>query len=155
FFSNVNAGFTVNGDGDGSGDRDVLTVLGMSTTGFGSGGPFAEATSADGSDTVSVSDTQVSITNKAAGALRSVQLGQAGGNVTFSTLVVRGGAEKPVFGDDFTATPSSRLNILLDGMDPVCGVPGDALKVLTKGRRVLTKPADPALGPPQVRILQK
>jgi hypothetical protein len=154
-FSDVNSAFAINGDGHGSGHKDVLTVVGVSTNGIDSGAPFDETASADGSDTVMVSDSQVSIANKALGVLRSVQLGQTNGNVTFSTLLVRGGNEKSTVGDSFTAVPSNRMNILLDGMGPICGVPGDSLKVVTQGQRVLTKPTDPALGPPQVRMVQK
>ena len=50
---------------DNSRHRDPLVVLGVSTAGISSGAPFNERTSADGSDTFTVSDTRVSLSNAA------------------------------------------------------------------------------------------
>ena len=153
-FANVNGDFTANGDSDASGDRDVLTVLGASTAGQQSAGPWRELTSADGRDDISVSDAGVTIANNALGALRSVLLATTGGGVTFNTLLVRAGNESAPFGDFVTATPSNKLNILLDGMDPKTGKPGDRLIVNTVGPRAIVKSNDPTRGPAHVRIVQ-
>jgi hypothetical protein len=152
-FGNINLALEINGDGDNSGDKDVLVVLGVSTNGMSSGNPFNETTSANGSDVINVTDTSVSITNAALGALRSVTLTGTGGPA-FTALVLRAGNEAPPVGDDVTATPSKRLNIFLDGMDPKCGDPGDKLTVLTVGPRQIVAVNDPLLGPPHVRIVQ-
>ena len=151
-FSNVNGNFSVSGDGDGSGDRDVVSVLAASTIGLQSS--WGELGTADGVDTISVSDQLVEIDNNAAGRLRSVALAGVGDQATFATLYIRAGAEPRPFGDNVTATPSNRLNILLDGMDPTSGRPGDNLKVNLTGSRSLTKSRDPNLGHEHARFVQ-
>jgi hypothetical protein len=80
-FDNINGDFAVNGDTDGSGDRDTFTVLSTSTTGLASA--FGELTAANGSDVINVSDSLVTISYASLGALRSVALAMTGGNVTF------------------------------------------------------------------------
>lgn len=151
-FTNVNGNFSVSGDGDGSGDQDVVSVLAASTAGLQSS--WGELGTADGVDTITVSDRLVEIENKVARVLRSVALVDAGGLSTFSTLYVRGGAEPRPFGDNVFATPSKRLNILLDGMDPTSGRPGDNLKVNWVGSRSLVKSRDNDLGPEHARFVQ-
>ena|GEM_PF-1924706 len=150
---NVNGvlGFGVNGDGDGSGDLDVITVLGTSTLGLDSGPPFNEPVSFDGSDTIVVSDQEVRVTNTLNGLLLPVTLGQTAGAVTFSRLLVRGGNEAPQVGDTFFATPSALIDIIIDGNDPTQpALPGDTLNINTVGAAVIY--TDPTLGPPSYRI---
>jgi len=151
-FLGINGSFAINGAGSGLGDRDVLTVLAVSNAGMGSG--LGETVSSDGRDTITASDTLVTISNAALGTLRSVVLAQTNGAVTFRALVVRGGSEPAPFGDTFTATPSSRLNVFVDGMDPHAGDPGDSLRVLTTGPRTIYRNFDSELGPVHARIAQ-
>lgn len=158
-FRNINGpdgAFAINGSPNGAANaRDVLTVLGASTNGLGSGPPFNELTTANGSDVITVSDTLVTLTNAAVGLLRSVALDQTAGNVTFTAMVLRAGNEAPPFGDTVTATPSNRLNLFLDGMDPACGKPGDKLTVLVAPNdRTVVFSTNPALGPPHARIVR-
>jgi hypothetical protein len=124
------SGLTVNGDGVGSGAADVVLVLGASTTGFGSAA--GELTAANGSDTIAVSDSLVSITNASVGMLLPVSLGRTGGAVTVSGLVVDGGDEGATGGDTFTVTPSTETTILLDGGSPTAA-PGDRLTLAAAG----------------------
>jgi hypothetical protein len=151
-FKAINGSFSVNGDGNGSGDRDTFTVLAASTAGRAS--PFGEITSANGTDLINASDAGVTIRNAALGALRGVTLARTGGQVTFRNLIVRAGNESGPAGDVVNATPSNRLNLFLDGMDPSSGVSGDRLNVLTTGGRAIVHSSDPSLGPPQTRVVQ-
>ena len=155
FFNNINSSFVVDGDADRSGDRDVLTVQGFSTTGLGSGSPFNEGTSPDGSDTIVVTDQYVSITNAALGASRTVSFGTyANGAPTFRMINVRGGNEAAI-GDRFTATPSLRTNIVINGMNPTTGSAGDQLIVRSAGATTRSRiPADPSTGAAQTRVAQ-
>jgi len=154
FFTNVNSSLVLNGDPDGSGDRDILTVQGFSTAGLQSGGPFNESTSADGSDTFTVNDQFVAMSNAALGALRTVSFGTyADGTPTFRMINVRGGNEA-VTGDRFTATPSLRTNIVINGMNPTSGANGDQLTILSSGQTTRSRVNDPAVGPIQTRVVQ-
>jgi hypothetical protein len=145
-FVNINGSFNISGDGDGSGDKDALTVLGVSTTGRQSS--LGEATSADGSDTVVVTDQLVTITNAVLGPLRSVGLDLPGGAPSISVLVVRPGDEPAPAGDSVTVTPSNRVDMLM------IGAGNDKLTVATRGPRDLQRVTDPALGPGTLRVVQ-
>ena len=123
-FLGVNGLFTVSGDGDGSGDRDTLTVIAPD------GAP----------QTLSVTEAAVQIAN-AGGNLRAVNLVDGNGRPSIANLVVRGGDAN----DTFTVQPSSRLNVLIDG-----GAGADELR--TDGVRGTVAPTvDPQFGPPQIR----
>jgi hypothetical protein len=150
-FAHINGSFAVYGNSRGPGARDTLVVLGTSTTGYQSG--FGEITAADGSDSIGVSDTGVSIQNATLGELRSVALGQRSGQVSFAAVVVECGNEPAGGGDTVTAVPSKRLNLLIDGMQPG-GSSGDTLNVLSQGAWTLLSSTDPSLGPPQKRFYQ-
>lgn len=154
FFTNINGAFILNGDPDGSGDRDTVTVLGMSTAGLESGSPFNEPTSVDGSDAFNVSDQSVEVTNTALGSLRSVLFGAyPNGTPTFKMIHVRGGNEA-VTGDRFTVTPSLRTNILINGMNPATGATADLLTINSVGDTTRSLVNDPAVGPQQTRVVQ-
>jgi hypothetical protein len=159
FFFNINDHFAINGDGNNTGHRDTLTVLGQSTTGLGSGAPYFEPEAVNGSDTFTVSDTQVLMINASLGPMRYVSLDQNTVNgqpqVTFSMLLIRGGNEATVpndpftgTGDTFIVTPSARLNLMIDGNSPVLPADqGDYLKVLLTGNRTLARVTDTTLWP--------
>ena len=154
FFTNVNSSLVLNGDPDGSGDRDVLTVQGFSAAGLQSGGPFNESAAGDGSDTFVVNDQYVAASNSALGALRTVSFeAYANGTPTFRMINVRGGNEA-VTGDRFTATPSLLTNIVINGMNPSSGVNGDQLTILSSGPTTRSRVDDPAVGPSQTRVVQ-
>ena len=146
-FANINGTFYVSGDGDGSGDKDVLTVTGVSATGFQS--PLGEATAADGSDTIVATDQVVTVSNASLGLLRWVGLNVPGGSASISELVVRPGDEPASQGDTLTVTPSTAVNIVAVG-----GAGDDKVTVATKGAREVRKVTDPALGPGTLRVVQ-
>ena len=148
-FDRIGGSFTVNGDGNASGDRDVLTVLGVSTAGLQSAGSWAEMTSGNGTDAIAVSDSAVTIVNSIAGALRGISFSTP----TIGTLFVRAGIEGPTGGDTVVATPSVLLNILIDGMDPAGGV-GDTIDVRIADRRVEQRLPASGFGPAQIRIVR-
>ena len=125
-FANINGSFVLNGDRDGSGDLDTLTVLAPSEAGGQSG--YFEAAFGTGIDTINVSDQSVSISNSSFGSLRNVSFGN-----TFSGLYVRGGNETGKIGDTVTVTPSSTMTIIVDGMGPQRSRPGDRLNVNSTG----------------------
>ncbi|MBX9623380.1 MAG: FG-GAP-like repeat-containing protein [Gemmataceae bacterium] len=146
----LTGGLTINGDPDGNGDRDALTVLGTSAAGRVSG--FGEAVFGDGRDRVTVSDTAVGVGSVGtAGDLLTVNIGPAEGDRSVSFLYVATGNESGGVGDRITATPSARLPILVDGMGP-SGNPGDQLTVLGDGTFVSAPTTDPALGGPNTQI---
>ena len=123
-FAGINGLLSVSGDGDGSGDRDTLTVVAPD------GGP----------QTLFVSDSSVQVAN-AGGNLRAVNPADGNGRPSIGTLIARGGDGN----DTFTVQPSSRINILADG-----GAGVDQL--LSDGPRGRSTPSsDPQFGPPQVR----
>jgi hypothetical protein len=129
------------------GATDVLEVTGVSDAGLASG---FETTSADGRDTVTVSDQGVTIANAALGTLRSVSL--IGGGSSFNTLFVRTGNEKGPEGDTVTITASATLNIVVDGGLPAGTTPGDRAQVIGNGSQTRTQIDDPTFGPPQLRV---
>ncbi len=124
---NISGDFTMNGDGNNSGDNDVITILGLSSTGLGSGAPFNEPTVADGSDTFdnSISDAGVSFSNATLGAMLATNFGTSGGGVTFTNTIIRGGNEAATGGDFFSLTiaPASQIDLFLRGNDPLPPVP--------------------------------
>ena len=155
-FSNINSTFLVNGDPDGSGDRDVFTELGFSTAGSQSGFPFNEPASADGSDTFVVSDAAITLTNAALGSMRRVDFALAAsgsGARTVSTIFVVGGNEATT-GDRFTVTPSRLTNIVINGMNPVAGSAADQLTVISNGATTSFRTTDSKYGAPQTRMQQ-
>lgn len=148
-FDRIGGSFTIDGDGNASGDRDVLTVLGVSTAGLQSAGVWAETTSGNGADAIAVTDSAVTIVNSIAGALRGISFSTP----TIGTLLVRTGNEGSTGGDTVVATPSVSLNILIDGMDPAGGV-GDTIDVRIAGRRVEQRLPASGFGPAQTRIVR-
>lgn len=125
--NDINNGFTINGDGDGSGDQDTVAVFAPSTTGLGSG---FELEVADGSDSIFVNDALVEIFNSTVGMLLPVNLVTS----TFSDLDVLAGNESPQVGDTITATGSANLEIFIDGQDPTLPAsPGDTLVLAFPG----------------------
>jgi len=146
-FVNINGVFVLNGDADGSGDRDTITVLATSAAGGQSS--YLELASGDGIDTIVVSESFVSIANAFLGTLRSVFLDAS----SYSTLFVRGGNEFGGAGDTFTVTPSVAVNIIVDGMGPQSSQPGDRLIVNSSGPDSVA-PGSPALGPTHNRYIR-
>ena len=144
-------GFTYQGYTGGP-NADLLTVLAPSDQALGSSGaPFNEATAPNAADLITVSETGVQIV--AGGATGGgtpwlgVTIASVFGTPTVSSLVVRGGNEVGPQGDLFDVTPSSKVAIYLDGMNPPAGSnPGDIVSFRAAGvARVYT---DPAFGPP-------
>lgn len=151
-FMNVGGTFTANGDPTGSATRDVFTFLGVSSASAGSAN--GETTAANGSDTIAATDAGVTITNASLGGLKGVSFGQTpGGFLGFSTVLVRGGNEAGT-GDTFTATTTTRTNLLLDGGAPTAA-PGDTLTITTNGPAATTSSSDPNLGPPHTRVTSR
>jgi hypothetical protein len=177
WFADVNGAFSITGSGNAAGHADMLTVLGHSTTGLASSFdvpspfhpvatanfptlvPFNEPTTANGSTTFNISDTQVTSYNATLGTLRTVTLPVSGGNTTFDALLVRGGNEANAIdpttgqsdafttvGDRFVVTPSARLNLFVRGGDKTF-YGGDTLQVLINGTRTLARVTDPTLWP--------
>lgn len=146
-FTNMSAA-AVNGDGNNSGDPDTLLVLGTSSTGYQS--VFGEYTVANGKDTVTVSDQQVSFSNASVGPMLGVSIGYTANTPTFSTVYVATGNEGPRDGDVISVTPSSVLNLLIDAQGPT-GQTGDRVLFLNPGPFAITRPSDPSLGPPHTR----
>ena len=144
-FTNANKSLTYNGGTV----RDTLTVLGVSTTGKASG---AELTAANGTDTVTVSDTLVAIQNATLGTLRSIAIAESGGVPTVKTLLVRVGNETTASADQVTTTPSNRASIYIYGGSPT-STPGDKLVVNTLGPRTVSLDSDPS-GKPITRVTQ-
>ena len=136
---------TINGDPDGSGDKDVLLVTGTSTDGLGSA--FGETTAKDGSDSVYVSDSQVRVTNSSNGPSLTV----SPVTNTFATVYVFTGNESGSNGDLVTAVPSTAVNLLVDGGGPT-RAPGDKITVQAPGPLDSVPVNDPNLGPPQTRV---
>lgn len=144
-FTNTNKSLTFSGGTV----RDTLTVLGVSTTGKASG---AELTAANGTDTVTVSDTLVAIQNATLGTLRSIAIAESGGVPTVKTLLVRVGNETTASADQVTTTPSNRASIYIYGGSPTT-TPGDKLVVNTIGPRTVSLDSDPN-GKPITRVTQ-
>ncbi|HVK17007.1 MAG TPA: hypothetical protein VM533_08660 [Fimbriiglobus sp.] len=155
-FTNVNGsdaqGVVIDGDPTGTGQfTDVLTVLGTSDVGLDSG--LGEPTAADGSDEINVSGTGVFMRNNSLGFLRAVAVGRtADGRPTLRALVVKAGNELNQ-GDRVTVVPAGDLNIFVDGGLPTRASVGDKLNIGTTVGRTVTAVDDPALGPPQARVV--
>lgn len=151
-FSNVAGGVTANGDPGNTNTRDVIAVLGVSSAALGS--QFGEATAANGSDTIAASDASVSVTNASMGPLKPIGFAfTPGGLNTFSTVFVRGGNETGT-GDTFTATTTTRTNLLLDGGNPT-SLPGDTITITSNGPASTTQVSNPLLGPPHTRVTSR
>ncbi len=151
-FVNVNgtdaAGLTIDGDANRTGARDTLTVVGVSDTGLGVAGALAGSTAGNGADTFDISDQAVVISNESLGQLRTV----AAVPLTVRTLIVQGGNEA-VRGDTFNVTPSSTLDILVDGQGPTRKRDGNTLKVNTGEATHLERSNNAFFGTPQTRVV--
>ncbi|MFO0935251.1 MAG: VCBS repeat-containing protein [Gemmataceae bacterium] len=145
-FTNANKSLTFNG---GTNTNDSLTVYAVSTTGS-SNGP--ETTSSNGVDTISISDTNVSIQNTVLGVLRSIAIALTGTVPSAKTLIVRTGNENTLTGDTVTVTPSNRSSIYIYGGLPT-SLPGDTLVVNTVGPRAVSLDQDPQ-GQNIIRVTQ-
>jgi len=150
--ASITAGLNVNGDADGSGDRDTLLVLGTSAAGLQSA--FGELVLGDGRDQITVTDTAVTLASVAGGPLLSLTIGYTNGAASFNTLYVATGNERPTLGDIVTVTPSVRLNLVVDAGRPSAAVrPGDRVSIQAGGTTSAVV-NDPAVGPPQTRVTQ-
>jgi len=145
--------FGVNGDGNGSGDPDVLMVLGTSTAGNQSA--FGEATATEGRDIITASDQSITIKNVSSGgpSIAVTPLDASTGATTFGTIYVATGNETGSSGDRVTAVPSSRVNLLIDGMNPTRS-PGDKITIQAPGPFTTAVLNDPAVGPTHTRYTQ-
>lgn len=155
-FANVNgpadSGFVINGDPSGTGQyRDVLTVVGVSDFGRAAPGVLSGLSARSGADKITVTDQSVTVRNAVLGLLRPVALGRTGQDISFTTLVVRGGNEVGT-GDTVTVTPSRFLNIYLDGGDPSTIRNGDTLIINGSGTRTLSRTIDPISGQPLTTV---
>ena len=144
------SGLTVNGDGDGSGDKDTLLVTGFSTATGNDNLVLSPAVTADGADRISVSDALITIDNAALGLAARIGLATS----TLTNLVIRTGNETSG-GDVVTVTPSANVNIVIDAMGP-SAKPGDRLVLNATGTTTiaLVPTDDPKLGPKQTRVTQ-
>src|SRR5207248_9470243 len=106
--SNINGGVNVTGGGNG----DTMMVLGTSAAGLQSA--YGEAVLGDGRDAMNISDSGVQIESNTGDPLLSINLAVG----TFATLYAAGGNEVGPGGDSMTVTPSSSLNLIVDGMGP-------------------------------------
>jgi hypothetical protein len=155
-FTNINGadatGLVINGDANGTGAKDTLTVLGVSDNNLGFSGGLTNTVAGNGSDEIIVTDQYVTIRNQTLGDLRSVAPGKTSGKTTLSLLLVKGGQEA-TFGDNITVTPSGTINIFVDGGAPLRKKNGDQLTVNTAEGRSVQRVNDPAFGPPQTRVV--
>ncbi len=151
-FSNVAGGVTANGDPGNTNTRDVIAVLGVSSAALGS--QFGEVTAPNGSDAIAATDASVTVTNASMGPLKPIGFAfTSGGFNSFSTVFVRGGNEAGT-GDTFTATTTTRTNLLLDGGNPT-SAPGDSITITTNGPAASTQVNNPLLGPPHTRVTSR
>ena len=156
--TNINGGdadgLVINGDptGIGTAAKDTLTVLGVSDTNLGRTDELRETTASIGADNFEVSDQFIAIGNESLGQLRSIAPGLTNGKQTFSLILVKGGDEVSK-GDTFNVIPSAAVNLYVDGGGPTRKKNGDQLVVNTTESRTLERVNDPALGPPQTRIV--
>ncbi|MBN9523642.1 FG-GAP repeat protein [bacterium] len=144
--------FTVNGDPDGSGDTDVLVVIGTSAPGLRS--PFGEGVFGDGRDVITVTETAVSFQSVAGNTpLLPVQIGYTNGFQTFNTLYIAGGNEAGNEGDTINLSTSLTFNVVADGMLPSPSArPGDRVILSAAGGGDAQLVSDPSLGPTQNRV---
>ncbi|OWK35983.1 beta strand repeat-containing protein [Fimbriiglobus ruber] len=152
-FTGVNGtdqtGFVINGDPTGQ-TQDSLAIVGASDPGLGATGALAGVTATNGSDTITVSATDVTIQNSVLGYLRSVGLGTVNGASPFSAVLVYAG--EAAKGNVVTITPSALTNLFVDG-----GVAGDhsggnQLVINTTQQGTQSHSTDPTVGPPQTRV---
>jgi hypothetical protein len=149
----INSGVTLNGDPDGSGDRDVLLVLG--TNAPGSQSLFGGAAFGDGRDSFVISDTGISVSTVAGVPLASITNAFTGGLSTFSTIYVATGAETGQVGDEVTVVPSARVNMIVDGQSPGrTTIPGDRITISSASPGTTQLVNDPALGPVHFRFTE-
>jgi hypothetical protein len=150
--SNVGGTFALNGDPSGTNTRDVFTILGASSSAFGSS--LGELVSPNGADVISATDAGVSVNNAVFGLLKPVAFGRSpGGALGFSSVFVRGGNEVGQ-GDTVFATTTTRTNLVIDGGEP-SAIPGDTINITTNGAASSTLTTDPAFGPPQTRVTNR
>jgi hypothetical protein len=150
-FSN---GLTINGDTGGTGQKDTVTVLGLSSQGLGGTGTLASATAADGSDSITASDQGVSLSNASLGPVLNLVLAQTNGAPTISTLLVKTGADAAPQGDIVTVSPSNQVNIVIYGTAPD-GTSSTANRLVVSGygaRTVTAASASPTSGPAETRV---
>ncbi len=142
----------MNGDPDGSGDTDVLLVVGTSSAGLQSG--YGESVVGDGRDRITITETAVTVQSVVAGPLLPVTIGfTPSGAQAFSTLYVAGGNERGNEGDTITAPTMLTFNLVVDGMLPSPSIrPGDRVIVTAPGGSDAQLVTDPSLGPTQTRI---
>lgn len=144
------SGLVLSGDPTGNAP-DVLTILATSEDGQRSA--LGEPTAQNGTDRIDVTDRLVTLSNQSRGFLRTIALGRAAdGRPTFTTLVVQAGNETGA-GDRITVTPSTEVNILIDGGSPGNRVNGDTLSVNTSSAQKFQIVDDPALGPRHTRVV--
>jgi hypothetical protein len=144
----INNGLTVDGGSVGS----VLTVTGTSDVNRPT--TFGEALIGNGRDTITVTDTKVSVTSASAGDLLPIIPAYTLGSITFSTIYVAGGNENLNIGDVFNVTPSFNVRLLVDGQGPAnTARPGDRVQI-NASAYTSAFVNDPAQGPPQTQITQ-
>ncbi len=150
--SNINGtdagGLLINGDANGTGALDTLTVVGVSDSNLATGGPLAGAAAPNGADSFDISAQAVTLFNESLGQLRSVAVVPG----TVRTLIVKGGNEAAQ-GDTFTVTPSAALDILVDGEGPSRKRNGNTLKINTTEAYHLERASNPFFGTVQTRIV--
>ncbi len=148
------AGLLIDGRG-----RDTLTVLGASGTGLGGTGGLANTVSDTGTDTITVSEQIVTIRNLDLGDLRTVAVARFDtgiplvlGALTIPTLIVRAGDESGA-GDNVAVTPSSNVNIVVDGGLPGRGRNGDVITSNGGEPTTVSRVNDPATGQQVTRLV--
>ena len=141
-------GLVINGDANGTGALDTLTVVGVSDTNSPATGPLAGTTADNGSDAFDVSDRAVTLFNESLGQLRSVAVVPG----TVRTLIVKGGNEAQR-GDTFNVVPSATLDILVDGQGPTRKRNGNTLNISTAEAYHLERADNRFFGTSQTRIV--
>ena len=148
------AGLLIDGRG-----LDTLTVLGASGPGLGLAGALANTVSTNGTDTITVSEQVVTIRNIDLGDLRSVAVARFDtgvplvlGALTVPTLIVKAGDESGA-GDNVAVTPSSNVNIVVDGGLPGRGKNGDVITSNGGETTTVARSTDPATGQPVTRLV--
>ncbi|MBX9583397.1 MAG: trypsin-like serine protease [Gemmataceae bacterium] len=150
----VTAGLTVTGDPDADGAKDVLAVTG--TSGAGLRTAFGEHELADGRDRVTAGGTGVQVESLSAGPLLGVTYGLgADGTPAFDTVYVATGSERTADGDVVVVSPTTAVNLVVDGQGPTAGSrPGDRVSIAGGAGGTAELVSDPGFGPPQVRFTQ-
>ena len=147
-------GLFINGDTNASGDRDVVSVVGLSDMNApaATGSPFNAFSQVapmgiSAVDEFFVTDSVVQVFNQGLGALIFVNLDPT----TLAALYAAGGNETGTLGDLFIPTFSPNgVDIYLDGMNPADPArPGDRLQFNGPAFDLYT---DPVLGPPNYAV---